>query len=349
VRPSHMEETMKHLAVVYNWIRKNTIISVTIIIFIIMLLFVPQFATITNIRNIMLQMSYVGIAAVGLSYVLIGGGNDLSIGTGITFCGIVGGIAMTGILAPTLGAPLGIAIMIGMGLLIGLLNGTMVAGIGVNAFVMTLITQTLFKGLSLLFTNSATLRGLPEGFLMISDTLIVGIPLPFILLLVLFIGGQFVLSKTTYGRALYVVGSNPKAAKLIGISVKGVFLISYVFCGVCTAVSSIILTSRLSASSPSAGNDLFLDILSAAVIGGNSLFGGKGSVIGTAFGVLLMALIANALTLLGVGYQVTRIIKGAIILFAVVLDVINEKLSAKRMLTFSSEHDFTDAAAKSSI
>lgn len=314
-----------------KWLLRNPVVIATFILIILMLLFVPSFATIQNLLTVAQQISVTGIAAVGLAYVLIGGGNDLSIGSVITFSSVMGAIVMKNIGSP-LGLFLGVLTALIVGMLIGLFNGIMVSKIGVNAFMMTLITQMMLEGAALMVTNATAIGGLPSSFLAIGKSKVLGIPAPLYIMLVFFIIGQYVLKKVGFGRKLYATGANKKAAKLVGIPVERIITTSFIFSGFCAASAGIVLSSRLGAATPSAGSYLLLDIMSAAIIGGNSLFGGKGSVVGAAFGVLLLGLISNGLNLLGVSYNATMIVKGGIILFAVVLDYLKERISAKKLL-----------------
>jgi len=329
---------MKGFTVIKNWIRRYPVAVVAILAAIGMSIFVPGFATSTNLTAVGAQLSYIGICTTGLAFILIGGGNDLSLGTAMSASAVISGLVMINV-GSKMSTPLGIIVILLMGMLFAAINGYFVAYLKVNAFMMTLITQFLFRGLALLLTNSLSVTGLPEGFVMIGRTTILGIPISIFVMLGFFIVGQFLLSKTTYGRKLFATGANEKAAKLVGISTSMVLFKAYLFGGICNAVSAIILVGKLKVANPTMGNDLFLDIISAAVIGGNSLFGGKGSIVGAAFGVLLFGLISNGLNILGVPYQDTKWIKGLIILLAISMDTINEKLSARNMLRFATTED----------
>jgi ribose transport system permease protein len=314
-----------------GWLNANPIVVASLFLMIIMALFVPKFANIGNIMTVLGQMSYLGIATVGLAFVLIGGGNDLSIGSTITISGVLGAMVMVNMSgAFTVGA--GVAITLATGLAIGLINGIMVAYLKINAFMMTLITQMLFEGIALLITDAKTITGIPANFVAIANTQLLGIPVSIYLMLAVFVIGQFILTSTAYGRKLFATGANAKAAKLVGINTEVMLLSAYLICGLLGGVSGIIMTCRLGVGSPSSGSNIIMEIMSAAIIGGNSLFGGKGTVVGAAFGSLLLCLISNGLTLLGIEYTVTMIVKGLIILFAVVIDMMNLRLSAKKLL-----------------
>ena len=179
----------------------NLVFPITLMFIVLMVLFVPSFSTLHNIRTVALQISYMGIASAGLAFVLIGGGNDLSIGSNITISSIMAALIMTRLLPTTNGSVLsGILTGLGTGAIIGLINGFFVAKIGMNAFMMTLITQMLCEGISLMVTNATSIGDLPEEYTVIGTGTLYGIPVPVIIMLVFFLVGQFVLSKTAYGR-----------------------------------------------------------------------------------------------------------------------------------------------------
>lgn len=332
-------------------VRKYPIAVVSVGLFIIMSIFVPNFWTTRNLANLFAQISYIGISATGLAYIFIGGGNDISTGTGMTMSGMLAGLVMAQlvkdeVLAAQIGDAgtaalatiLGVVVVIVCGVACGALNGFFIAKLSVNSFMMTLITQLIFKSVALWPTKSKSITAIPEAFISIGDTKLFGvIPISIFILLAFFILGQLFLSKSGYGRKLFATGANPRAARLVGINTFSVLFRAYLFGGFCNAVSAIILIGKLGVANPAMGNDLFLDIMCSAIIGGCSLFGGKGSVTGTAFGVLLMGLITNGLTLLGVPYQGTTVIKGIVIMAAIVLNTIQDQIAARQMLASASQ------------
>lgn len=311
-----------------NGIRGNPIVIASLGLAILMAIFVPQFASVGNIFTLLGQMSYLGIATVGLAFVLVGGGNDLSIGSVMTITGVVAAMIMAS------GAPIIVGVFgaLVVGILIGALNGVFVAVLGVNAFMMTLITQMLFEGIALAVTSATSITNLPAAFIAMPDLCILYIPIPILIMAVIYVVGHVVLKHSVFGRKLTVTGANKNAARLVGVPVNQVLLEAYLLSGVLGALAGIILTARLGVGSPAAGSNIIMDVISAAVIGGNSLFGGKGSIVGVAFGVLLLGLISNGLTLLGVAWSWTMIIKGLVILLAVCIDVASVKLMSKKML-----------------
>ncbi len=313
-------------------VQRYPIIPIAVLFFVVMVLFVPAFRTGTNLASFSAQMTYIGIAAAGLSFILIAAGNDLSCGMAMSANGVMTALIMTKIGSNVGGTVAGFISVFVIGLALAAINGYFIAYMKINNFMMTLITQYCYKGLALILTGSKSVTGLPSGFLNIASAKIIGIPLSFIVLILIYVVGQVILSKTRYGRELFATGANERAARLVGINTSLTFFKAYLFGGFCNALSTIVLIGKLGVVNPTMGNELFTDIISSAIIGGNSLFGGKGSVIGTAFGVVVIGLISNSLNLLGVSYQNQKWIKGIIILVAIVLDTVQGKLAAKRML-----------------
>ena len=297
----------------------NPAVLASIVLVVVLSIAVPSFLTAKNILNVLQQMSIYGISIVGLAFVLICGGNDLSIGANITFSSIMGAMVMVQIF-PAGGALVGVLVAILTGCVIGLVNGLMVAKMGINPFMMTLIMSMLLEGLSIITTNAMAIGNFPEAYIAIGSGSFLGLPITLWILILFYAAGQFILKKTAVGRKIYATGTNRKAADLVGIRTDWLLIGTYIFCGMCASVAGIVLTSRLMAATPNSGTNLLLDIMSAALLGGCSLFGGKGSVLGAAAGVLLLSLVANGLNLMGFAYNTTMIIKGIIILIAVILD-----------------------------
>lgn len=315
---------------IYEWLNSNPIVIASLLLMVLMVIFVPKFATFSNLMIVLGQMSYLGIATIGLSFVLIAGGNDLSIGSIISLSSVLSVSAMISMNQPFTVAT-GVIVALLTGLLIGLLNGIMVAYLRINAFMMTLITSMLFEGITLLITDAKTIKGIPDGFVAIGNTKILGMHTSVYIMLVITIISQFILTRTTYGRKLFATGANPRGAHLVGVKAKAMLLSAYLISGLFGGIAGLIMTCRLGVGSPSSGSNIIMEIMSAAIIGGNSLFGGKGTAVGAVFGALLLCLISNGLTLLGVEYTITMIIKGLIILGAVTIDMLNARISTKRL------------------
>lgn len=292
-------------------------LAIALILVIVILSFVaPNFATASNLTNVLLQSSIVGVAAVGATFVILTGGIDLSQGAVLAVSGMTVGVLLQDGLNPFLG----IAICVGIGALFGAFNGAAVAWLRLVPFITTLATLGIARGLTLFVSGGQAAFDLPEAFLWLGGARVWGIPVPVIVMALVYILGIIVLRKTTFGHKVYAVGGNPEAARLAGIKVRRILFSVYVLSGAMAALASVLLIGRLQSATPASGTGLELDVIAAVVIGGTSLFGGRGSLVGTLLGVLLIATINNGLVLLNVSPYLITMVQGAIIFLAVLLD-----------------------------
>jgi ribose transport system permease protein len=278
----------------------------------------PSFLTPNNLSNIVTQSAVVGIAAVGVTFVIITGGIDLSVGSNLALAGLVG--AMT---AQATNGVFGILAVLGVAVAVGAFNGSSVAWLRLAPFIVTLATLGMARGLTLQLSQGQSVYGLPGALNWLGAAEIGGIKVSAILTLLLFVLAHFVLSRTTFGHRVYAVGGNAEAARLAGINVKQVVFATYVLAGLCVGIAAIVLIGRLDSATPNAGTGTELQVIAAVVIGGTSLFGGKGSMVGTFVGVLLIGVINNGLTLLNVSSFWVQFVQGALIFLAVLLDSFN--------------------------
>ena len=267
-----------------------------------------------NIIDILVRSSLSGILSVGMTYVILTGGIDLSVGA------IVG---VAGVAAATLG-DLGVVAMVfgglATGLVVGLVNGALVTYGRVVPFIATLATMTIARGLALTLTNSAPVRVTDEAYIAIgAGRLFDTIPYMVIVAAAVTLVGWFGLARTRFGREVYAVGGNPEAARLSGIPVKRTIFFVYVISGLCAGMAAVLDSARTATAQPSAGSGYELDAIAAVVVGGTSLFGGRGSIVGTVFGVLIIQTISNIFVLLNVPFNAQLVVKGVIILAAVML------------------------------
>lgn len=276
----------------------------------------PTFFRLNNLINILVQTSALGIMAVGMSFVMIGGGIDLSIPANMAFSAVMGAYVMRwGGVAP------GLATMIAIAGLIGLFNGTAVAAFGMTPFVVTLATMTVVGGATVWITNSVSVSDFPDSFFDLVLARPLGIPLSVILLVVIAVAATVVMSSTRLGRALYAVGLNAKAARVARVPVGRVLLSTYVVSGLLAGLAAIMLTARLGSASANLGSDgVVLDIVSSCVVGGISIYGGAGKPVGAVLGALFIILISNSLNQLGVSFFINLVIKGIAIIAFIYLD-----------------------------
>lgn len=280
--------------------------------------FAPELASAENLANIASNALPLLAVAVGQTIVLITGGIDLSVTSIIALSSVGGAWLMTN----GVPMPIGVLAMLGIGGAVGLGNGLAITRLAMPPFMVTLTTMMLGSGVAVYATKSKSIYGLPPSFTALQETIwalsIVGT-------LVLVV--HFILRRSVPGRWLYAVGMSAKAARVSGLPVERTVLLAYVASGVCAGIAAVLYTARLETGSPVLGQRIFLDVIGAAVVGGTSLFGGRGTVIGTACGVLFITVIDNSFNLLGLSSFVVLIAKGAVILLASVLDVVRIRLS----------------------
>jgi ribose/xylose/arabinose/galactoside ABC-type transport system permease subunit len=279
----------------------------------------PQFVSVPNLVNVALSIAITGILAVGMTAVILTGGIDLSVGSVAALAGVVAAM-----IASSSSVLLGCAAALGIGLTVGLFNGLMVAQFRVPPFVTTLAMLTICRGLAFIVTGGRSIGNLPSGFGFLGRDRLLGVPVPVILMLIVFAVGWFLLRHTTFGRYVYAVGGNREAAYLAGVSIKGVTLLVYVLNGLLVGLAGLVLASRLGAGVPNAGLQYELDVIAAVVVGGTSLMGGRGSIIGTFWGAVFIGVLNNGLNLAGIDPYIQKIALGVVILLAVLADQINK-------------------------
>jgi ribose/xylose/arabinose/galactoside ABC-type transport system permease subunit len=292
----------------------------------------PGLASPDNIRNILSNAVPLAAVSLGQMIVLITGGIDLSATAIIGLASVVGAGIMSsesGWLAGSAWAfPCGLAAMLLVGIIVGCLNGYTISALRMPPFMVTLTTMMFFGGLAVWMTHSRPLRGLPAGFTALEKGRVFFIPAPLVLAAPLAWGIHLTLNRTMAGRWIYAVGMNARTSLLSGVPVRRVLFLAYAAAGLCAACGSILYTARLETGSPILGQRILLDVIGAAVIGGTSLFGGRGKVVWTLFGVLLICLIDNSLNMLGLSNFDVMMAKGAIILAAALLDGMRTRMLA---------------------
>ncbi len=283
------------------------------------------FLSVNNLLNVTRQVSIMAILSVGMTIAIISGGIDLSVGSIIAFVGVIVASAMT-----DLSLPIWVAVLFGLatGAAIGFGNGALVALAGVPAFIATLGTMTALRGLTYLYTDGYPIYNLPTAFAWLGAGYVAGIPVPTILMLLVGAVAYVVLSRTPFGIHIYAVGENETAARRVGVRVARVKLLAYVACGILAAISAIVLAARLRAGLPTSGFTYELTAIAAVILGGTSISGGQGSVIGTILGALLLGVLANGLTLLNIEPYVLEVVTGGIIIVAVLMDSLKHRKRA---------------------
>lgn len=301
---------------------------VLIILVIIAAFLSPVFLTVTNLLNILLEVAVTAILAIGQTYIIILAEIDLSVGTVLGLSGaITAGFLSHGNLIE------GLLIGLVVGLIAGLINGLLVTVGKLPSFIATLGTMTAFSGLTLVYTQGNPITVNSPSFQFIGQGFLGGIPFPVWLMVILYVGFWFLLHRTHFGRYVFATGGNEEASRLSGINVKQVKLWSFVMAGVLSAIAGFILTSRLGSAEPTSGSGLELDAIAAVILGGTSLTGGKGGLIGTVIGAIILGVLDNGMNLLNVSAFYQGVAKGVIILLAVLLDRNMKSLTSLVRLT----------------
>lgn len=280
----------------------------------------PRFLSIANIKNVLTQVSVNTIIAIGMTFVILTGGIDLSVGSSLA---ISGAVAAT-IVKVTGNVFLAIVSALLIGIIVGVINGIFISKGKIQAFIVTLATMTIFRGVTQVYTNGTPVSGLGKSFGAIGNKTFLEIPIPVVITLIVFLISYYVLNQTRYGRYLYAVGGNEDSARLSGINTDKVKTIVYIISGITAALSGIIVTSRIGSASATAGAGYELDAIAAVVLGGTSLAGGEGSIAGTIIGALIIGVLNNGLNLMNVSPYYQLIVKGLVILLAVMIDKKNK-------------------------
>jgi ribose/xylose/arabinose/galactoside ABC-type transport system permease subunit len=325
--PTAMVETERaatyrgRLSSIGNAFNELTIVVAFVLISLYLALTTPTFLTTANMLSILLATSLIGIVAVGQTFVIITAGIDLSVGSVVAFSGVMAGLA----LQADWSVPVAVAVGIGIGVLCGLFNAIAITLLAMNPFIVTLAVLAMARGLAFIVTSGNTIFGFPDAFDGIGGGNWGVMPIAALITLGTFFVAWVVLSKTVFGARIYAVGGNRDAAHLAGIPVGWTLAAAYIISGALAGLGGVVLAGRLDAAQPIAAVGLELNAIAAVVIGGASLFGGKGSMLGTLLGVLIIGLINNGLTLKNVQPFWVQFIQGAVIFGAVLLDSLNQK------------------------
>ncbi len=282
-----------------------------------------SFFTGKNIINIALQTSVSAIVAIGETYVIAGGGIDLSVGSVAAFSGMSAAIMLNA------GVPVWLAVLlaVAVGALLGLINGVVIAVMGIAPFIATLGMNSIIRGAVYVITDGVPVTGLPKSFSTIGGGRMGGwLPYAVIIMVAVAVVMAVILKKSYFGRSIFAIGSNEQTAYLSGVNVVRSKIGMYVTCGILSALAGVILTSRLVTAAPTAGDAYETDAIAATVIGGASLAGGTGSIFGTMIGAFIMGVLRNGLNLVGLNYFWQQIAIGLVIIVAVYIDVVRNKV-----------------------
>lgn len=308
------------------WWDRVGILLILVALTVFMAVVAPNFASVDNLLNIARSISINAILAAGMTFVILTAGIDLSVGSIIAVSGVVSVMtAMAGV-----PAPIAIVVGVGVGALAGYINGALTAYLSLAAFIITLGTMTFLRGLAYTLTAGQPIVSNTLSFRAIGNGYIAGIPIPVVVMAVVYAIAWFVLERTTFGRHIYAVGGNAEAARLAGINVKKVTLLVYVIAGACAGLAGVIFAARVVSAQPTAGTGYELDAIAAVVLGGTSLLGGRGRIFGTLIGSVILGVLSTGLILMNVPFFTQLLIKGIVIILAVAIDGLKQRPLRRR-------------------
>jgi ribose/xylose/arabinose/galactoside ABC-type transport system permease subunit len=326
-----MEKRLRMPKINLGGLKKYTVMFILVILMVLFSFSSPYFLTIRNLTNIVTQNTYFIIVAIGLSFVMIGGGIDLSVGYQMSLVGVVTAMCMM-----VYHLPVWLAVLIGilLGTFLGFFNGFIVTNIKVFPLIVTIATSTVFQGISYIVSQAKTFRGYPDEFLYFTKGKVLGMPFDVFLTILIVLLASFVYYKTSYGWNVLALGGNEEAARLAGIKTKRMKISVYTVCGFFTAIATMVMISKANTTNSMFGPGTEFTALTAAIVGGISFMGGEGNMLGLVTGVFLLAVLGNGMQLAGWGTYAQYIVKGIILLGAVTFDEFqkNARLT-KRKLT----------------
>ncbi len=309
-----------------NLIKKYAMFTVLAVIFCVFSITAPVFLQVSNLLDLTRQVSMLGIAAVGMTFVVLLGGIDLSIGSQISMINVVTAYLMVSMgMNPWLACILGLI----MATVTGFVNGWIVANVGIPPIIVTLASQIILAGLAYKISGGLPIFGFPAKFAIIGQGYLGIIPIPIIIMIIIFALGSFTLNKTYFGRYFYAVGGNEEASRLSGIKIKNVKYLAYTLSGFFAGIAGIVMLSRTNSAQPIAGQGFEFDALTAAILGGVSVTGGSGKISNVVAGTLILGVLTNGFVLLNIDSYTQMIIKGIVLLLAVGYDCMQKNRKIK--------------------
>jgi ribose transport system permease protein len=306
--------------------KRNVPFLILVFLLVLFSFVAPNFMTFGNLRTLIRQVSFSGISAVGLMFVMISGGIDLSIGSQIVFGNVLLAIMMVDWkLQPAVAIPL--ILLVGTGL--GAINGFLCIKLKIHPLIITLGTSAIFKGMGYIINRSRNIMGFPDSFRWFGQGYVWGIPVPVIIMVVVALIGSFVLTRTYFGRRVFALGGNEEAARLAGVNINGMKALLFMICGFISSITTVLLLSRVFAGQTITGQGLEFDCLTAALLGGVSFKGGEGTIFGLMVGIIIIGVLNNAMQLATFPDFSQTVVKGSVLLIAVAFDVYQKNRKAK--------------------
>jgi ribose transport system permease protein len=305
------------------------ILLATIVIF---SLIAPNFNTLNNIRLMVRQISFVTISAIGLMFVMVSGGIDLSVGSQIILTNIVLSLMLSNTYGLGIDPLIAIPICVALGTILGMVNGVLCNLLRVHPLIITLGTAYIYKGLGYIFASGRNIDGLPDSFRVYGQGYVGPIPVPIIIMIFVAIIGAYFLHDTNFGSRVYAMGGNQEAARLVGINIKRMRITVFAVCGLASGIAAVLLLSRVFNGQVTTGAGIEFDALTAALLGGVSFAGGQGTILGLITGVMIIGILNNGMQLFGLQDFYQNLVKGALLLAAVGYDQYLKRRRAKETL-----------------
>ena len=293
-------------------------------------LFAPNFATAGNLLDVLRQVAFTGIVAYAMTLVIVAGEIDVSVGSAIAFASALFGVLTASFHLPLWSAAL---VVVALGCVIGAGAGAVRAWFNIPSFIVTLAMFSALRGAAMLMTDAIPVPILEPGFEVWGSGAVLGVPVPALVMLVAFAVFAVVASRTTFGRSVYAIGGNAEAAHLAGLPVRRTRTVLFALTGGLAAVSGLLMTSRLGSGNPNIGYGVEFAVITAVIVGGASLFGGKGSMLGTLLGGLFIVVLNNAMVLLGINSYAQDVANGVVVLLAVLVSTVRPRATGRRMRT----------------
>ena len=306
--------------------KEAVLLLITIVIFVAFTINNDNFRRMGNLQGIMQTMSVTGVMTVGMALLFIGGGIDLS----MTFVALFSGVICATMIAMGIPWPLAILITLVLGACLGAINAFFITKVNVMAFIMTIALSQMLQGVNLIITNAQDIAVTVEGFRWGARMLWI-FPIPFVIMTLLIVGFGLILTKTRFGRSIYMVGGNEYAARLAGINPKKVRAILYIIAGTLSSLAGVMFTSRMASAAPAAAADWQMNAVTAAILGGVAFGGGSGSMIGCLIGIAMLNIFNFGLTSIGLATQWITMASGALLLIALTMDFLNERSRKKSL------------------
>lgn len=287
-----------------------------------------SFFSVKNLFNILRQVSIIGIIAVGMTFVMLTGGIDLSVGSLLAVTGVVGSTLMVQLAWNPL---LAVFVAVIATTILGVITGIIVEKIDIPPLITTLGMMTIARGIAFIITGGLPVYGLPKSFAMVGQGYIWVVPIPVIVMMLIFLVGAFILNKTYFGRYFYALGGNEEATRLAGVNISRLKIMVYSLSAFLTSIAGILLMSRINSGQPSAGDGAELDVVTAVVLGGVSMSGGEGRLSGVLTGTLIIGVLSNGLIIMNVGEYYQMVVKGLVLILAVGFDRVSKKNRVKKI------------------